>query len=125
MLRGLRVFVPALLLTASACAHSRGGDIRPTGPPVAVEVTSQYALPIEVYAIGWGITHRLGTVNPGMAGHFVVPQNLIGHGSIQFEARTNGAEQPFRSEELLVAPGSVFDFEVTPQLSNSTVTTRQ
>jgi hypothetical protein len=125
MLRGLGILVPALLLTASACANSGGGgEIQPSNIPVYVEVTNQHALPMEIYAFGSGITHRMGTVHPGMAGHFVVPNTLVGSGSVQFEARPNGPGQPFRSGDLLLAPGAVVDFTIAAQLFNSTVTRR-
>jgi hypothetical protein len=128
MLRGLRLLVPALLLTASACAHSSGGEAKPeireNGIPAYVEVKNQHALPMEVYAFGSGITQRLGTVHPGMAGRFALPQNLIGNGSVQFEARPSGGGKPFRSGEILLEPGSVVDLEIASQLFNSTVTRR-
>jgi hypothetical protein len=124
MLRGLGILVPALLLTASACAHSGGGEVQPTEIPTYLEVTNQHALPMDIYALGSGITHRMGTVHPGMAGHFVVPQTLIGNGSVRLEARSSGGGQPFRSEDLLLAPGAVVDFVIAPQLFNSTVTQR-
>lgn len=125
MLRGLRVVVPALLLTASACAHSGGGAAAPTAGSVEVQVTNRNALPMEVYASGSGINHRMGTVHPGMGGHFVIPQNLVGSGSVQFEARPSGGGQPFRSGEVLLAPGSLIQFQIAAQLFNSTVTLRQ
>ena len=124
MLRRLRILAPGLLLAASACAHSGGGEFQPTGSPVSVEVSNRHALPMEVYAIGSGITHRLGTVYPGMASHFVVPQNLVGNSSVRFEARPGGNAQPFRSGDILLAPGAVVDFVIGAQLFNSTVTRR-
>ncbi|MGH7507992.1 MAG: hypothetical protein ACREMZ_00800 [Gemmatimonadales bacterium] len=125
MLRGLRVVVPALLLATSACAHSGGGDTAPAAGSVEVAVTNQNALPMEVYATGSGINHRMGTVHPGMDGHFTIPQNLIGSGSVQFEARPSGGGQLFRSGNLLLAPGSFVEFMIAAQLFNSTVTRRQ
>ena len=124
MLRRLRILAPGLLLAASACAHSGGDELQPTGSPVSVEVSNRHALPMEVYAMGSGITHRLGTVHPGMSGHFVVPQNLVGNGSVRFEARPSGNGQPFRSGEILLAPGAVVDFVIAAQMFNSTVTRR-
>jgi hypothetical protein len=120
----LRALVPALLLTASACAHSGGGEAAPAAGSVQVAVTNQNALPMEVYALGSGINHRLGTVHPGMAGHFVVPQNLIGSSSVRFEARPSGNGQRFLSGDLLLAPGSVVDMVIAAQLFSSTVTRR-
>jgi hypothetical protein len=128
MLRGLTLLVPALLLTVSACAHSGGGETKPeireTGIPAYVEVDNQHALPMEVYAFASGITQRLGTVHPGMSSRFTVPPNLIGNGSVRFEARPSGGGQPFRSGELLLEPGSVVDIRIAAQLFNSTVTRR-
>lgn len=123
MLRELRLVVPALLLTA-ACAHSGRGEAAPAAGSVEVQVTNQNALPMEVYASGSGITHRMGTVYPGMDGRFVIPQNLVGNGSVQFEARPSGGGQPFRSGEVLLAPGAFIQFQIAPQLFNSTVTRR-
>jgi hypothetical protein len=124
VLRRLRVVVPALLLTASACAHSGGSDPAPAAGSVEVQVTNQNALPMEVYASGSGINHRMGTVHPGMGGHFVIPQNLVGSGSVQFEARPSGGGQPFRSGEVLLSSGSLIQFQIAAQLFNSTVTLR-
>jgi hypothetical protein len=124
VLRGLGVLVAGLLLTVCACTHSGGGEVRPSDEQVSVEVTNRHALPMEIYAVGSGITHRLGTVHPGLSSHFLLPQNLIGSSSVQFEARPGGALQPFRSGEILLAPGSVVDFVVGAQIFNSTVTRR-
>lgn len=128
MLRGLRLLVPALLLTATACSHSGGGEVKPdireTGIPAYVEVANQNALPMEVYAFASGITQRLGTVHPGMSSRFTIPPNLIGNGSVRFEARASGGGQPFRSGEILLEPGSVVDMRLEAQLFNSTVTRR-
>ncbi len=128
MLRGLRLLVPALLLTAAACAHSgigeSGPEIRETGIPAYIEVQNQHALPMEITVYASGITQRLGTVHPGMASRFTIPQNLIGNGSAQFEARPSGGGQPFRSGEILLAPGAVIDLRIAAQLFNSTLTRR-
>jgi hypothetical protein len=124
VLHGLRFVVSALLLTASACSHSGAGQAAPSAGSVEVQVTNQNALPMEVYASGSGIRHRMGTVNPGMDSHFVIPQNLVGGGAVQFEARPSGGGQSFRSGDVLLAPGSLIQFQIGAQLFNSTVTRR-
>ena len=108
--------VPALLLAGSACARRGGGGPEPAESPVRVEVTNNYALAVEIYAVGSGITHRMGTVHPGMAGRFVVPQNLLGAGGVELQARPGASGQPFRSGQLLLAPGTIVDFVITSQL---------
>ena len=119
------MLAPWLLLTVSACAHGGGGDEpEPDDSPVRVEVTNNHALPVEIYAVGSGITHRLGTVHPGMDGQFVIPQNLVGGGGVELQARPGGGAQSFRSDKLLLAPGTIVEFVIAPQLFNSTATLR-
>jgi hypothetical protein len=123
VLHRLRLVISALLLTA--CAHSAGTDPAPSSGTVEVRVSNQNALPMEVLASGSGINHRLGTVHPGMSGSFVIPQNLVGNGSVQFEARASGGGgQPFRSGQVMLAPGSLIEFQIAAQLFNSTVVRR-
>jgi len=124
VLRLLRVVVPLLLLTASACTHSGGGETAPGAGGVEIRVTNRNALPMEVSASGSGINHRMGTVHPGMDGHFMIPQTLVGSGSVHFEARPSGGGQLFRSGEILLASGSLIEFAIAAQLFNSTVTRR-
>ena len=125
MLRGLQLVLPLVLLTASACARSGGSDEpQPAQARVHLQVTNRNALPMEVYASGSGIDHRMGTVHPGMGGHFLVPQNLVGSGSVRLEARPSGGGQPFRSGDLLLGPGSIVELVIAAQLFSSTVTQR-
>jgi hypothetical protein len=117
--------VPALLVIASACAHHPAAGVSPAdSPPVRVEVTNHYALPMEIFAAGAGSSYRLGLVNPEMVGVFVVPQTLLAKGSAEFRAMPTVRGPLFRSGELLLAPGSVVVFMITPQLFNSTATIR-
>ena len=116
------VLVPALLLTLSACSRSTAGAPAPAPGTVEVSVTNNNALPMELYASGSGINHRMGTVHPGMGGHFMIPQNLVGNGSVTFEARPSGGGRPFRSGEVMLASGALVRFVIAPQLFNSTVT---
>ncbi|MGH7512492.1 MAG: hypothetical protein ACREOQ_06155 [Gemmatimonadales bacterium] len=116
-----RLLLCALLVTSSACSHSAGSQPGPNMGSVKVEVTNQNALPMEIYAFGSGISHRLGTVHPGMDGHFVVPPTLVGNGSVVFEARPTGGGRPFRSGEILLAPDALIEFQIASQLFNSTV----
>jgi hypothetical protein len=58
-----------------------------------------------------------------MEAQFVIPQNLTG-GSVELQARPAGGRQPFRSDKLLLAPGTIVEFLIAPQLFNSTATLR-
>ena len=79
---------------------------------------------MEVYATAKGINHRMGTVHPGMRSQFFLPQNLLGGGSVRFEARPSGGGESFRSEDLLLTSGSIVEFNIATQLFNSTVSRR-
>ncbi len=126
-MRGWSTLVLCLLLSAPACARGGGEEDSPApdDSPVRVEVTNNYALPVEIYAVGAGINQRLGTVHPGMAAQFPIPQNVVSSGAVELRAEAGGVNQPFRSGQLLLAPGTIVDFRVMPQLFNSTVTLRQ
>ena len=116
------VLIAGLLLTSAAC---RGGaPPEPDNRPVRVEVTNNYALPMEIFVVGSGITQRLGTVHPGMVGHFVVPKGMVGNGSVEFQAQPSARGQTVRAGQLLLQPGEVVDFTITAQLFNSTATLR-
>jgi hypothetical protein len=121
--RGRKVLIAGLFLTGWACAPA-GGGVEPDNRRVTVEVRNHNALPVDVYALGGGSTLRLGTVHPGMDGTFFVPQNLVRSGSVRLEARPSASGQPFRSSDLIMAPGSVVDFIIAPQLFSSTATLR-
>ncbi len=126
MRRRLWALVPALtFLTVAACSHGHSGTVSPIEyPPVRVEVTNNHGLPVEIYAVGSGITQRLGMVNPGMSEHFNLPRGMIGSGSVELQARLTYSPTMFRSGPLLISPGAIVDFIVTAQLFNSTATLR-
>jgi hypothetical protein len=113
-----------LLLGANACAKGGADSPNPSHSPVRVEVTNRNALPIEVYAVGNGIERRIGTVHPGMNARFALPNNLTTSGGVELLAGPTQSKQRFRSGELLLAPGSVVDLIVAPQLFSSTATIR-
>lgn len=125
MRRELCLLIAGLLLPGAACSRHRAEPVDPVNhTPVRVEVKSHYGLPMEVYAVGGGITHRLGIVHPEMVSDFVVPENLLGNGTVMLEARPTVNGPRFRSGELLLAPGAVVDLVIAAQLFNSTATIR-
>jgi hypothetical protein len=115
---------PVLLLSAAACARGGGDEPHPSDSPVRVEVTNRHALPVEIYAVGSGISQRLGTVHPGLDAHFVIPANITSSGGVELEASPVASNERFRSGELLLAPGTIVELIVAPQIFNSTATLR-
>jgi hypothetical protein len=91
-------------------------------------VTNNYALAMEIFVTGGGTTHRMGSVDPGMVGRFVVPPGMIGGGPLRFEAhpppRARTRERA-ESGPILVSPGAIVDFMIKQRLFNSTATLRR
>jgi len=116
----------ALLVTLVGCGRLTGrtGEVPVDDRPVRLHVVNYYALPVEVYAIAGGTSYRMGTVNPGMRRTFLLRQNMIGQGTVQFEAHPADRRQPAYSGDILLAPGDEVDFEITAQLVNSIATVR-
>jgi hypothetical protein len=124
VLRSVRALVPCLLLGAAACAHGGADEPRPNDSPVRVGVTNRHQLAVEIYAYGSGISQRLGTVDPGMDAHFVIPANITKSGAVVLQASPTASSQRFRSGQLLLAPGTIVELIVAPQLFSSTATLR-
>lgn len=116
----VRVAGAAALLALSACLF---GPRRSTtaGVPrdgrVRVNVTNNYALPVDVSAMASGIVYRMGTVAPGIVGHFLLRRAMLaGGGMVEFAAQPAGTEPPVRSGQMLLQEGDVVDFEITSHL---------
>ena len=125
MPRSVWMLVPALVLWGSACGKGGTDDVQPSDGPVRVEVTNNHALPIEIYAMSHGTSQRLGTVHPGMEGLFSISANLTRQGSVELQALPTASTQRFSSGDLLLAPGTIVELIISPQLFNSTATLRQ
>ena len=126
---GARLLCAGVLLASSGCALSaaaaRDGDgTRDSGSAVRLNVTNNYNSPMEIYAAGQGTVYRMGTVLPGLVGHFVVRPGMIGNGPVEFFAQSNNREAPVRSDRLLLSPGNVVDFEIAFHPIHSTATIR-
>jgi len=124
VLRRVWALLPNLLLCALACGKGGTEAPGPSSDPVRVEVVNRYPLAVEVYAFATGMERRLGTVEPGMKASFVVPPNLTTSGGVELQVSPAASNQRFRSGQLLLAPGSIVDLNVTPQLFSSTATIR-
>jgi hypothetical protein len=122
------IFMAGLALASSVCAFGRGtaDDFRrPQDPGGAVQlyVTNDSDGPLEVYAAGSGTLYRIGTVHPGLPGRFAVRPTMIVNGPVEFVARSGNG--PFlRSGRILLQPGDVVDFDLTPSPVTSTATVR-
>jgi hypothetical protein len=117
------VAATASLLTGSSCAHVRGAKTVGTQPATVadhVNVTNNYALPMEIYATGSAITWRLGLVYPGMSRRFALPQALLASGGqVEFLARASGHGPLVRSGVLTVMPGDEAEFVIETNLIGS------
>lgn len=121
MHHGWRVLIVGLLVAGSACARNGGAAPDAGGPeaperPVRVHVINNYSEAMEVIVAGAGITQRLGLVAAGLSGDFVVPQSIVGSGKAEFRAQPSGYGQMVRSDQLVIRPGYIVDFEIATNL---------
>jgi hypothetical protein len=123
LLTGLRLLPVLLLLTA--CRHRPPGDPAPLDrPPVRVEATNLYPVPVEVFAAGNGTVVRLGLVEPGLHSGFTIPLAVIGQGSVELRAHPTINGPLFRSGPLLLSPGAIVDLVINASFFNSTAVIR-
>jgi len=128
---GRLYFALAVLFAATAaCAH-RGGtaaDSKQLGPQearVSVNVTNNYQSAMEIFVLGNGTSHHLGTVAPGVPRSFELRPGMVAAGGhVQFLAQASGAGPRVSTDEVIVAPGDVVDFEITTNLIGSRATVR-
>jgi alpha-amylase len=84
---------------------------------VVVHVTNNYALPMEIYAVGAGTAYRLGTVNPGTERRFALRQALVLNGAeVAFLAQASGYGPRAQSDQMQVLPGDRVDFVIATNL---------
>lgn len=124
--RGPWILLVGILLATSGCAlgpRAVGNPLN-SARPVLLNVTNHYNSPMQIYARGVGFNYRMGTVLPGLVGHFEVRQTMIANGPVEFVAQANDRQQPIRSERLLLVPGDVVDFEIANSPLTSTATVR-
>ena len=127
MPRRLWILIAVMLIAGQACRRASDEAPLPADPlatPIQIEVKNNQPLPVEVFIVGSGVNHRLGTVHPGMAAHFEVPAGMVGNGSLELQANANDNRQPARSGPLLLSPGAIVDFVVNRPPFNSTATIR-
>jgi hypothetical protein len=118
----------AVLVASTACGYGMGetAGLRPAAGAdrqVQLNVTNRSGGPMEVYAAGSGTEYRIGTVLPGLAGRFVLRPNMVVNGTVELMARS-ATEAVVRSGPMLLRPGDVVDFDLTPNAVTSTATVR-
>jgi hypothetical protein len=127
---GLRFVFAALAVTTFGCAHRRGtaadsGQLRPNAAPVIVNVTNNSQSAMEIFVVGSGTSYHMGTVAPGIPRSFELrPGMIAASGHVQFLAQASGAGPRVQTDDVLVAPGDVVDFEITTNLVGSRATVR-
>ena len=93
--------------------------------PVTVDVTNDYAIQVEVYAIAGSASYRLGIVSPGIDSHFVLRSAwLASGGMVEFVANPVDGARTVRSGLMLLKPGDAVDFKILAHLTGSYATVR-
>ncbi len=116
MLRGTSVFLAALLVTSTACAHHHGTQsVNPASAPVRVHVMNNHTMQLDVWAVIPGVSRRLGTVGPGLSKSFIVPPALVQDGPVEIQVQGVGGAAPLSTTDLTLLPGDVVDVTITAQ----------
>lgn len=120
----LLIGLSAVLLAGCLFRGKKENAPEPAAPtqPVTVRVKNFYALPVEVFAIGNGTTHHLGTVLPGLTAEYVIPRSVLASSAVELEARSSSSRYVGSSGPLLLKPGAFVEFVVSSTLFNSTAT---
>ena len=127
---GLQLAFAAVFVTTSACAHRRGTaadpeHVRPQAARVSVNVTNKSQSAMEIVVVGNGTSYHMETVAPGVPRSFDVPPGMVSAGGhVRFLAQASGAGPRVQSDDVVVAPGDVVDFEITTNLVGSRATVR-
>jgi hypothetical protein len=80
---------------------------------------------MEIFVIGSGTTYRIGSVAPGLPRTFQLRSATIAAGShVLFVAQATGAGPRIETDEVVVTPGDIVDFEITTNLVGSRATVR-
>jgi hypothetical protein len=126
---GSSTLIAGVLLMATACGYGTGRipDTRRAQDiegAVHLNVTNRSNGPMEIYAAGRGTSYRIGTVLPGLTGHFIVRPTMVANGPVEFAARSDNRSPWIRSGQFLLVPGNVVDFELATTSALSVATVR-
>jgi hypothetical protein len=126
---GSPALIAGVLLTATACVYGSGTipdtrRVQDIEGAVHLNVTNRSNGPMEIYAAGRGTSYRIGTVLPGLTGHFIVRPTMVANGPVEFAARSDNRSPWIRSGQFLLVPGNVVDFELATTSALSVATVR-
>jgi alpha-amylase len=93
---------------------------------VVVNVTNNYAIAMEVYAVGAGTSYRMGIVSPAIPRRFVLRRAMLASDrQISFVAQASGYGPRVQTEPIRLQSGDVIvDFEIATVLIGSRATIR-
>lgn len=126
----LTVLLTALAIgsAATACGRNAGmesGQVQPVSGAATVSVSNQYMLAMAVYAVSNNnVPLKLGTVGPGMSSTFEIQPMLLRQGSVRIYAQPTGGGRVVGTGLLPLEPGNVVNFEIAPDLINTTTSVR-
>jgi hypothetical protein len=112
----------AAMMTLSACASGAryATEDFASDRGVGVEVSNHNWMDIVIYAVSGGNRVRLGTVTTGLDGRFSLPKSMnVQTGNLFLEAHPIGSGEVFRSDPIMVNPGSRILWSLENQLSLS------
>lgn len=108
----------ALLLSACASGANRASS-RPDLAPVALTVTNQNWLDVDVYAIRGTARYRLGAVGGNSSATLSIPSSIIARGELQLMADPVGSNDVYVSDVIPVTSDQSVQLTVAPRMRMS------
>lgn len=90
-----------------------------------VEVINHHNGPVEIHAVGSGMSYRVGTVLPGLSSRFALRPVMTASGPVELVAAAGHGRPAIRSGRLLLGPGDIVDFRIAGSPLTSGATVRQ
>jgi hypothetical protein len=88
---------------------------------IAVEVTNNNTLDVDVFVVAGQQRIRLGSVVTGQTQTFELPAQAANAGQVRLAADPVGSRNAYLSDPVSVADGQKIRFVVAPQIAQSTV----
>jgi hypothetical protein len=107
----------AALLAACASAHRGASGAEPKA--IALIVTNQNWLDVDVFLIRGTSRHRLGAVGGNSSATLSIPAGLFVYGDAQLMADPIGSDDIYVTERISVAPDATVELTIAPRMRMS------
>ncbi len=113
------VLAAATLLAASTSCAKRGVSSGPATQPIALDVTNENWLDVDVFVVRGTSRYRLGTVGGNGSATLSIPASVVVHGEFQLMADPIGSKDVYVTDRIAVGPDQMVQLTVAPRMRMS------